>query len=462
MVQGGLKAALWEETMDRIKSKHHIILYSFLSLALVVAVFLGLSYGLQAQASSRALEDAYTQRMLETQELLQSIGIKLEKVTVSTDPRSQCDLLTGISKQADGVMTNLSSLPLSHVAMSNTVKFCNQLSEYTLGLALTLAGGGSLTEDDIKQLEDMQSQCALLLGQFVTARDTMLQESLRLSTTDNVYYQEAQLTARPLEQVSDHDNGMDYPAMIYDGAFSDARHNGTPKALGNETVSAAQAVEIAIAYIGVDHVKEATEGVSTEGALAAHGVTLTLNDGTVLNAEVTKQGGKPLLIMPEHAAFSPTLSLEECENGALQFLREHGYGTMEANHYQVYNGLAVINFVAVQDGVLLYPDLVKLQIRMDNGQVVGLEANNYLLNHVQRSGLTPTLTEEEALSKVSDRLTKSGARLCVIPFKNTERLCYEVTGTYEDNEYRVYIDADTGEEVQVLMILQTTSGVMSA
>ena len=40
------------------------------------------------------------------------------------------------------------------------------------------------------------------------------------------------------------------------------------------------------------------------------------------------------------------------------FLLDRGYGEMEANHYQVYDGLAVINFVAVQDGVLLYPCLL--------------------------------------------------------------------------------------------------------
>lgn len=34
---------------------------------------------------------------------------------------------------------------------------------------------------------------------------------------------------------------------------------------------------------------------------------------------------------------------------------------MEQNHYQLYDGLAVINFVALQDGVLLYPDLVKVR-----------------------------------------------------------------------------------------------------
>lgn len=445
-----------------MKTKHHVILYSFLSLALVVAIFLGLSYGLKAEASSQALEDAYTQRVLETQEHLQAIALKLEKVSIATDGRTLCDLLTGISKQADSVMTNLSSLPLSHVAMSDTIKFCNQLSEYSLGLALTLAGGGNLMDEDLRQLSDMQSQCSLLLGQFVTARDAMLRESLRLTPSQNAYYQEAQLSARPMEQVSDHDNGMDYPTMIYDGAFSDARHSGSPKGLGNEQINAEQAVEIATRYIGVDRVKETAQGVPTEGSMATYGVSLTLNDGNVLSAQVTRQGGKLLWIMPEHATFTSTTTLEECTDKASQFLREHGYGSMEANHYQVYDGMAVINFVSVQDGVLLYPDLVKLQVRMDTCEVVGLEANNYLLNHMERASLTATLSKEQALEKVTPRLETDNVRLCLIPFKNAEILCYEIAGTYQDNEYRVYIDANTGEEVQVLLILETSNGIMSA
>ncbi len=444
-----------------MKNKHHIIIYSFLGVALLVAVFLGISYGMQAQASAQALEDSYTQRVLETQEHLQAIQVKLEKVPAVSDSRTLCELLTGISRQADSIVTSLSVLPLSHVAMSDTLKFCNQLSEYTLGLALNGAGGEPLSEEDFQQLSSLKSQCTLLLGQFVTARDTMLQESLRMTSSDNVYYQEAQLSARPLEQVANKDNGMEYPTMIYDGAFSDARHSGTPKALGNEEVSASQAVELAIQYIGADRVKEAQQGVPTEGTPPTYGVTLTLTDGVQLTAEVTRQGGKLLWIMPEHATFSQSLTLEECTDKAATFLREHGYGPMEANHYQIYDGLAVINFVAMQDGVLLYPDLVKLQIRMDTGEVVGLEANNYLMNHIQREGLTPGLTQEEALKKASPRLTTQGARLCLIPYKNREQLCYEIVGIYEENEYRVYLDAQTGDEVQVLMIMQSAEGIMS-
>ena len=144
------------------------------------------------------------------------------------------------------------------------------------------------------------------------------------------------------------------------------------------------------------------------------------------------------------------------------FLQSRGYGDMEQNHIRVYDGLCVINFVAVQDGVLLYPDLVKIQLRMDTGEVVGLEANNYLMNHTQRANLIPVYSKMQALHQVSPQLGATDARLCLIPHLGEERLCYEIPGVYEDNEYRVYVDALTGEEVEILMMMQDAEGELSA
>ena len=233
-----------------MRLKHHILLYTFLGVAVLISIFLTLDYGNRAQRSAQALEDAYAQRMLETQEHLQAIGLKLGKAPVATDARTQVELLAGISRQADNVVSGLSALPLSHIAMSDTLKFCNQLSEYAMVLALSVSAGQPLTEQQTTELSALESQCALLLGQFATARETMVAESLRLTAQPGVFYAEAQAGQRPLEQVADPDNGMDYPSMIYDGAFSDARHYGTPKALGEERIDQIRALEIARAFVG--------------------------------------------------------------------------------------------------------------------------------------------------------------------------------------------------------------------
>ncbi len=445
-----------------MRLKHHILLYTFLSVAVLLSIYLALDYGIRAQRSAQALEDAYAQRVLETQEHLQAIGLKLGKAPVAADARTQVELLAGISRQADSVVSGLSALPLSHIAMSDTLKFCNQLSEYAMVLALSVAAGQPLTEQETAELVSLESQCTLLTGQFATARETMVAESLRLTARPGVFYAEAQAAQRPLEQVADPDNGMDYPSMIYDGAFSDARHYGSPKALGEGRIDQRQAMEAARSFVGEERVRSVEAAPDSGGALASYGVKLTLNDGVVLNAEVTRQGGKMLWMVPEHAAFEPGWTLEECAEAARDFLLDRGYGEMEANHYQVYDGLAVINFVAVQDGVLLYPDLVKVQVRMDTGEVVGLEANNYLMNHTERTGLSPALSGEQALEKASSRLEAGQARLCVIPYREGERLCYEVPGRYEGREYRVYIDAITGEEAEVLMMVDSVGGRMAA
>ena len=116
----------------------------------------------------------------------------------------------------------------------------------------------------------------------------------------------------------------------------------------------------------------------------------------------------------------------------------------------------------MQEGVILYPDQVKVQCRLDTGAVVGLDAHHYWMNHVPREKLTPTLTVEEARKKVSPRLTITGETLCLIPQNGKERLCYEFAGTWEDGTYRLYLDANTGEQAEILKIITDSQGIWTA
>ena len=437
-----------------MKRKHHLLLYGALAAALLVAVITAYDRHTSAQQSRLILEDHFTRQLMETQEHLQSISIKLSKAPVTADAAACVELLSGVSRQASEAASALSALPLSHEAVGSTVKFLNQLSDYALALTLRAASGDLPGASDVETLGDLRALCVRLGGHLATADAS--------GWPQDVFYEPIRLAERPLEAMGDKDNGMDYPAMIYDGAFSDARHRGTPKALGREIINQEKAIEIARDFVGADRVAKAEAGVPTGGVIECYGVTLTLNGGEVLNADVTRQGGQMLWIMPEHANFEAKLTLEECTSSALVFLRSRGFGEMEANHYQVYDGLAVINFVSVQEGVLLYPDLVKVQIRMDTGEMVGLESNNYLMNHVKRSALVPLVTETQARGKISPRLTVSGLRLCVFPYRDQEKLCWEASGWYRDTEYRVYVDAVSGEEVQVLQMVDSDAGRMAA
>ena len=424
-------------------------------------IFVAVQYRSERDQARAVVEEGYQQRLYEAQEHLQAIGLKLTKAGVASEQSTLAELFSGVSRQAESVLAGLSALPLSHQAMSDTLKFCNQLAEYASQLCLQMAQGEALTVDQLTLLENLRGQCVQLTSQIALAQDAMVQESLRMAVNGSVFYEEPSAEERPLEGVAEPDNGMEYPTMIYDGAFSDARRFGEPKALGTEVIDGAKA--LVRFYENAEPFEEKRdEALKNARALASYGVVLTLNDDTVLNCEVTKKGGRLLWMVPEHASFPQSLTAEECIRRGQAFLSAHGYGEMEQNHYQIYDGLAVINFVALQDGVLLYPDLVKVQVRMDTGEIVGMEANNYLMNHTVRTGLSPSMTEEQARQRAGKRLKVHHVRLCVIPYRDEERLCYELTGQRDGQEFRVYLDGNTGEELEILLMVQTGGGMLSA
>ena len=48
----------------------------------------------------------------------------------------------------------------------------------------------------------------------------------------------------------------------------------------------------------------------------------------------------------------------------------------------------------------------------------------------------------------------------MIPYKETERFCYEIYGSYKGLDYFVYIDAENGEQADVLRVIDSEQGSM--
>ena len=43
-----------------------------------------------------------------------------------------------------------------------------------------------------------------------------------------------------------------------------------------------------------------------------------------------------------------------------------------------------VNYAYEQDGVIVYPDLIKVKMALDNGEVLGIETTGYLNSHTER------------------------------------------------------------------------------
>ena len=167
-----------------------------------------------------------------------------------------------------------------------------------------------------------------------------------------------------------------------------------------------------------------------------------------------------LYILPDTPVETANLTDRQAIDAARAFLLARGYGELELSYSSRFDGILTVNFAAVQSGVVLYPDLVKVQVSLADGSVVGLEAANYLNNHVERALSLPTLSEDEALARINPQLEPERVRLCVIPENDSEYLCYEITARRGEETFLVYVDAETGAVRQLMQLLSGDNGAL--
>ena len=428
-----------------MKKKFPLIL---LSLALAFALAAGISTAaiIQGERYKARLQEIYEGAILAALRQMEDMELALSK-SVLSGAQAADQYLSQVSSGAAQVQRSLSLLPLSHTATQSAVKFANQLSDYTL----SLLNSESYSNKDLEQLSSLIAALEQSAAALYAAREAL---SSQAAQGETAFY--------PAEESGPaYDSAVSYPTLIYDGPFSDARDSGVPTALGPREVTREEAHQAALEFVGADRVISLSQGADMGGVIPCYGVTLQLKDIT-LEAAVTRQGGKILWLAPDTADFSQEKSVEECRKAALSFLGARGYENMQPTYFQVYQGVAVISFAATQGNTLLYPDQIKVQLRMDTAQVVGIEAKNYLMNHTARGVLTPSITLEEAQGAVSSRLQIEESRLCLIPDDGNEKLCYEFKGTYNGHTYLVYISAENGKQEKILKVVETSSGLETA
>lgn len=383
-------------------------------------------------AAELALTEGTLAAVSEASAELDSLTLALDKLLVTTSQRQTAKLLSQIALSADRVQSSLSALPDAQGQRAAVLAYLSRLSHLCQTYLADLAEDGEL------HAESRESLSAMLDGLLLLQAEMSIAQQEVITGTDAAALPGSELTAPPSAQ----------ELVSY-------------KALPSKEIGSGEAMQIAKEFVGTERVVSVTHAPDTSGALPAFGVTVQTPD-VQLNLEVTRRGGKILLMAPETASFTMTKTPEQCSAAALAFLKSRGFAEMEVPYYQVYDGLCVLTCVYVQSGVLIWPDRVLVQVRMDTAEVVGIEARSYWKNHIPRKLQTPLLTEPEARASLSPDVSVESARLCLLPVESRERLCWQFTVTQGDETYISYIDAMNGEELLLEKVMQLEFGSVAA
>lgn len=254
-------------------------------------------------------------------------------------------------------------------------------------------------------------------------------------------------------------SGDDYPALIYDGPYSEHIEKRQPELLKNNLqIPEKFALEIAENITGIS-IKDykITQCFSAK-------IPYYLLESGDYSIEISQIGGHILNMTCGRDIGEILVSPTEAVQKAAEFLSTHCPIVMKNTYYELSGNYITINFAAVQGDILLYPDLIKISVALDDGSIIGVEATGFIMNHHNRQIEAPAISVIAARTAVSKNLKILSERLSIIPTDGqNEKLCYEFTcQTQEQTHCLVYISAETGKAQNILLLLENENGVLTA
>ena len=445
-----------------------------LSLLLIASLVWGYNqYQIRSQYEV-ALENQYQRLFYDVKKHVENTQVGISKALVAASPERNILLFSQIMSDANFAQDKLGQLPIEHADVTNTEKFLSQAADYSYFLIQKHLEGEDITPDQREQLTGLQANSAAFNNELNMLHETVADSSFLYGVASTMGFggrggSDQGIGAGLTTSLTNIETGVaDTPELIYDGPFSDQMINRKPVGLPNNRVSMEDAARTAREFFGEDRVQdiepfEVGEGAS-EQRIPAYTFYLYPNNQQrelAVYAGVSQQGGRVLWMANPRPISNPQISIEEAESYALDYLNKKGFDSMEPNYSLQNDGYILFNFANKQNGVTIYPDLIKVKVALDTGEIVGFDASAYYLNNQNRNFETPAISIEEARSNLRTEFNIDSERLALIPKGKNEILCYEFKGNHAEGEFIIYVNVMTGREEQVLQVIHNENGTLT-
>lgn len=398
---------------------------------------------------------------------VENAQVDLAKAMVSGSNKDIIKHLNNTIFQAYMAQDKLTQLPFEHGAIRKTERFLNQLGDYTTAMVNKSLEGIVLDEKERSTLSELHSYANELSQQLIELQQEIVQGGVNFGDLRREGNRDLSALNDKMEKfnlISFEERVQDYPELIYDGPFSEHLKEVKPRLKG-KAISEDEALEIIRNSFKEEKVRDVeVVGEIENTPVSAYYIrgTRNGNDGQDVSFAISKTGGKIVWYLNPREIGESKLDLKEAMDRAKAFLIQKGYENMTATYTTTYEGQSVINFAYQEKDVIIYPDLIKVKVALDNGEIIGFESEGFLVNHHERKIEEPKITEEEAREKLSSSFEVESVRLAIIPTAGKkEILCYEFKGSYGKDNYLIYIDANDGQQRQVLLMIDQEDGTLT-
>ena len=433
---------------------------SFLSALCVLFAALSLVNAYRVRQYRAQLLHTANQSLSQLCTQVDAIETALRKGSYAASAPMLASLSATLTNTAAGAKLTLSQLTDEDTDGASIYHFLSQVGDYTNTLSRRLQSGKPLSEAQKQSLRDLCAYAETLCSALRNIRQGLDDDTVHFETLLATLPQQEEAAKNSFQDAfgSATESLTDYPTLLYDGPFADARLHREAKTLeGLDEISLQTAKSRAAKYLACEE-KDLVRESDEESAL-----DLFCFSKGARTVGLTKRGGLLCYLTSGSFAGKSEISPEAAVKIARSYLRDIGYKNMKETYYSTYDGVCTVNFAYTEKGTVYYGDLIKVSVALDKAAVVAADARGYLMNHTARTLPQQKVKLKTAVRNLSDGLDLLDYKTALIPLDDgTEALCHELhCRDAQGNEVLVYADTQREREADIKLLLRADDGVLA-
>lgn len=452
--------------------------------ALALAIWGGWTWRLNVHNRdlANALEAERQRNFVDMAYHVEQIQALLGKGLVTGNVMQNMRYMADTNRHASAAVDSFTSLPLPAQLSASTGKFLQQVGDFSLSLVRNEAAGRMMGQRERTELNRLRQESSNLSQHMNKIMAEYNQGIFRwhqparfnwanlvrgpMSPTKPTPQDQAPASMLPGGFPAVEASMEKMPVFIYDGPFSDHVDRAVPAVSGMPLSQADAAKRLSTFFPQADRYKT-TAVTDLNGNMPAYSFQLTPanapGDAYTVTVDITKNGGHLMQILNARMTGGSTIDLTRARTIGQDYLASVGYANMTPTFAQVQDGTASIAYAYRERDVLMYPDQIKVKVALDNGEILGVDTRQYLMHHQARTIPQPKLTSNKAEAQVNPDLAVQRIQLTMIPnlAGTGETLTYEFLGQIGNETWLIYINAETGEEEQILQVIQSDGGTFT-
>lgn len=427
-------------------------------IALAVAVYWGYNEHQERAMLYNNSESQYQRAFYELSYYIDSVEDELGKSIAVSTPGQFRRSLSNVWRLAYAAQARIGQLPLGLMEFSNTEDFIARVGDFSYRAAIRDLDKSPITDEEWETLKTLYSCAVKIQGEVQNVQQAVATEQLRWTDFEMMYANAS--GDEPMDNnitngFTNLDSEVDQFPEVSWGTGIDSikqiRSEKIKRLSDGEIYDETQIKQKIADFLELEPNKEFELVKNHDGGeYITYSAYITNSDEDTTYLDVMEIEGNILWLLRDRPVGRPTIDLQEAESIAAEYLKKLEVSKVISTSVDDYENIAIISFAAYEDNMVMYPDTITVKIALDNGDIIGFSANEYLLNHNKREFGPVELTIEQAREHLNPRLQVEEQRMAVIEAEDgKDVLTYEFIGTIDNNTYKIYINVRDGLEEKV-------------